>query len=165
MLLNNGDGTFAPPSCHAVGDTPRYVAVGDLNGDALLDLAVVVTTDHSVSVLLNNGDGTYAPATQYRVGEGPHSIAVGDLNGDGRLDLATPNLGDYNVSVLMNAGDGMFAPAAHYDVVSATAIAVGDMDGDGPTRSGDRRRRGLGAAQRRRWNIRPDAALRRTRQC
>jgi hypothetical protein len=54
-LLGNGDGTFAPHVDSATGGiVPVFVAVGDFNGDAQLDLAVANTNSNSVSVLVNN---------------------------------------------------------------------------------------------------------------
>ena len=71
---------------------PASVAIGDLDGDLDLDLAVAnqgVSDD--VSVLLNNGDGTFAADVTYGVGDEPLSVAIGDLDGDLDLDLAVAN--------------------------------------------------------------------------
>lgn len=38
VLLGNGDGTFQAPLTATVGVNPRYVAVGDFNGDRVQDL-------------------------------------------------------------------------------------------------------------------------------
>src|SRR5438270_881649 len=45
--------TFATQETFAVGDDPRSVATGDVNGDGEPDLAVANTQDGTVSVLLN----------------------------------------------------------------------------------------------------------------
>ncbi len=71
-----------------VGRSPSSVAVGDLDGDGDLDLAVANQRDDSVSILLNLGDGTFADDVFYWAGDGPWSVAVGDLDGDRDLDLA-----------------------------------------------------------------------------
>jgi len=107
------------------------VAVGDLDGDNILDLAVANEGDHDVSVLLGYGDGTFQGAVQYAGGTRCISVAVGDLNGDNDPDLAVANEGSANVSVLLGYGDGTFEPAANYSAgPSPSSVAVGDLNGD-----------------------------------
>src|SRR5437899_3381868 len=80
-----------------VGTNPRSVAVGDVNGDGRLDLAVTNASSYdvpgTVSVLLGNGDGTFQSALSFAAGGDAGSVAVGDINGDGRHDLAVANVG------------------------------------------------------------------------
>jgi hypothetical protein len=117
------------------------VAVGDFNGDGILDLAVAnnglpTYTNGSVSVLLGKGDGTFLPAVTYDAGIDPTAVAVGDFNGDGIPDLAVANSNypypNGTVSVLLGKGDGTFLPAQSFPVGSVPAsVAVGDFNGDG----------------------------------
>ncbi len=62
VFLNQGDGTFAPPTNYYVGDAmPGYaisLAVGELNGDGVTDIAVTTAADFApygvaVNVLLS----------------------------------------------------------------------------------------------------------------
>ena len=132
VLLNNGDGTFAPKEDYDTSKWPFSVAVGDFNSDGKPDLAVANSGAHKVSVLLNNGDGTFAPKVDYPVGLYPWSVAVGDFNGDGKPDLAVTDGGGANVSVLLNNGDGTFAPKEDYPAgLMPSSVAVGDFNGDG----------------------------------
>src|SRR5437870_2988509 len=103
---------FAPKADSATGISPRFVALGDLNGDGRLDLAVANVSSDSVSVLLGNGDGSFAAKVDYATAAGPYSVALGDLNGDGRLDLAVANVSSGSVIVLLGNGDGSFAAPA-----------------------------------------------------
>jgi FG-GAP-like repeat len=50
VLLGKGDGTFAPQTTYATGFTPFSVAVGDFNGDGILDLAVANDLLNTVGV-------------------------------------------------------------------------------------------------------------------
>ncbi len=110
VLLNQGGGTFSARMIYRVGSgsgsDAASVAVGDFNGDGMLDLAVANEFDGTVSVLLNQGGETFGPQTLYAVGSEitsePTSVAVGDFNGDGRPDLAIANGGDNTVVVLLN---------------------------------------------------------------
>ena len=89
---------------YPAGERPSSVAIGDLDGDGDLDLAVANWYSDNVSVLLGNGDGTFQSAVNYGAGEYPSSVAIGDLDGDGDLDLAVANTISNNVSVLINIG-------------------------------------------------------------
>jgi hypothetical protein len=113
--------------------TPVAVAVGDFNGDGLMDVVTANASANTVSVLLGHGDGTFVPHSDFAVEGAPIGIVVGDFNGDGKLDIATiSGFDNAVVSVLIGLGDGAFKP-----YISTTAgtqggsIAVGDFNGDG----------------------------------
>src|SRR5215831_7355392 len=83
VFLGNGDGSFGSQSTYTTGTNPDAVAMGDLNGDGRLDLAVANAGSNTVSVLLGNGTGGFSAATPYATGTNPDAVAIGDLNGDG----------------------------------------------------------------------------------
>jgi LPXTG-motif cell wall-anchored protein len=91
------------------GDSPRAVALGDVDADGHLDAVTVNQGTNDVSVLLGDGTGAFTLATSPYPTEGDasFSLAIGDMNRDGRIDLVTTNLFSNNVSVLLNP-----APAA-----------------------------------------------------
>jgi hypothetical protein len=146
VLLGNGDGNFTIlPSSSPTGTGPQEIALGDLNGDGNLDLAVVNSCatfeilnniGNNVSILLGNGDGTFAaaPGSPVPVGSCPHGIVPADFNGDGKLDLAVSNWRDDTVSILLGNGDGTFTPAPGSPVPVGSApmaMAAGDFNSDG----------------------------------
>jgi hypothetical protein len=123
---------------------PIAMITGDFNGDGKPDLAVAVqdyapnSLNHAL-VFLGNGDGTLQDPIAAAVPAGLNvaSLAAGDFNGDGKLDLAvvvnTLDGGAADeVLVFLGNGDGSFqAPKTYAVGVGASAIVVGDFNGDG----------------------------------
>jgi hypothetical protein len=123
---------FTAATNFGAGVRPRFVAVGDFNGDGRQDLAVANQLSANVSILLGNGNGTFGTATNFGAGSAPSSVAVGDFNGDGRQDLAVANQGSATVSILLGNGDGTFGTATNFGVgFIPFSVAVGDFNGDG----------------------------------
>lgn len=135
LLTIAGDGAavlFNTPVHYAVGVDSRDVAVGDLNGDGWIDLAVANETPGTVSVLLNDCDGTFGPASLYTVGVAPLAIEIARMDGDIYPDIVTSNSSSNDVSVLLNDGDGTFGAPADYPVgLMPAGIIAEDLNGDG----------------------------------
>lgn len=51
-----------------VGTGPNSIAMGDFNGDGIIDLAVLNEADNTVSILLGESSGTFAPQVTYATG-------------------------------------------------------------------------------------------------
>ena len=134
ILLGLGDGTFAPQVTVRLpgGSTPEGLALADLNGDRVADLAVLDGSHDSVAVFPGRGDGLFGGETDFAVGSLPVFLAVGDVSGDGHPDLAVANVDDGTVSVLVGRGDGTFEPQLLLRAGSEPLpVAMADLDGDG----------------------------------
>jgi len=136
LFLGNGNGTFRPALNFPGVDAPSAIAVGFLNGDGFLDLAVVSRSASSISVLLGNGDGTFRAPSSFNTGapvrfSEKRSVALGDLNRDGSLDVVATNASAGSISVLLGNGDGTFRAPLLFDTGrDPVSVAVGDFNGD-----------------------------------
>lgn len=131
MLLTNG-GTFASKTDYVTASAPSSVAMGDMNGDGKLDLAVANSSSTSVSVFMNSGTGNFLAKVDYTTGSSPIALAMGDLSGDGRPDIAVANATSNTVSVFISSGTGNLA--AKVDYTTATdpqGVAIADFNSDG----------------------------------
>ncbi len=99
--MGNGDGTFKTGVSYTVGDNPRSLALGDLDGDGDLDL-ILADYSRAVTILLGNGDGSFTAGSVNIAGITVSAIAVGDLDGDGDIDITTGNRYADGVAVLIN---------------------------------------------------------------
>lgn len=129
VLLGNGDGTFRPRTDFGRSGS-RGVAIADLNGDAIPDLAVANVNDFA-STYLGRGDGTFSRYGDYPTGYSPQSIVVADLNADSRLDLVTANALSNSVSILLGNGDGSFRSRLDCETgAEPWCVACADLNGD-----------------------------------
>jgi hypothetical protein len=124
------------------GVRPTSVAVGDVDRDGKLDLAVANLVSNTVSVLLNTTapgatTSSFSGKQDFATNFIPTSITVGELNGDGMLDLAVANSNSDNVSVLLNtavpgSGAPSFAIKQDFDTGNRpVSVIKGDLNGDG----------------------------------
>jgi hypothetical protein len=136
ILLNNGNGTFAPHEDLPTGGTGTYyIATCDLDGDLDDDVMVSNMTGQTITSFRNQGDGTLVKIGTYSVGTlvFPWGITCSDVNGDGHLDAVTANGGDNTISVLRNDGAGHFdgsLPAVFEGPGQPFGITCCDLDGD-----------------------------------
>lgn len=66
----------------------------------------------------------------YDAGSGPWSVVSADFNRDGNVDLAVSDLVTSEVKVLLGNGKGGFRFGGKFSVPGASAMAVGDFNGD-----------------------------------
>lgn len=131
VLMGRGDGTFSPASHYDAGRNPESVAIADLDGDGILDLAVANAGSDDLTLFHGHGDGTFAESARLPVGDLPIGVAAGDLNADDIPDIAVVNLASSDLSVLMGLGDGTFTNEVRFGTGTGSYfVAQGYVDGD-----------------------------------
>lgn len=141
VLLSTGNREvqFRALSPTQVPDSPGDMALGDVNGDRNLDLAIDSHDSYGVILLLGDGKGglTLAPNSPVvmKDGQHPHTHGLGlaDMNGDRKLDIITANNADNDVSIAFGDGRGGFTRASTTFAVgpSPYPFAIGDVNNDG----------------------------------
>jgi len=120
ILTRNATGFNLPTTVDpdGPGGNNGRIALADLDGDGILDLAVPNSTGaqaDKVSILIGRGDATFATISHEPVGSLPRQVAAGDLNGDGNTDLISSTPGTFDVSVLLaNAPTVTITPAVAF---------------------------------------------------
>ena len=130
-----------PAAAAAVPESASELALGDVNGDGNLDLALASHESYRVVLLLGDGRGRFrlAPNSPIVMKDGrqphTHGLAIADVNGDGKADLVTVNSNDDNdVAVALGNGQGGFSRAVGLPFAVGPGpypLALGDLDGDG----------------------------------
>ncbi|HEY0319547.1 MAG TPA: VCBS repeat-containing protein [Pyrinomonadaceae bacterium] len=144
ILLGDGRGGFkstagAPFPC---GDSPFNFAIGDVNGDGKLDLAIVnspsSTSDRrgkdGLSVLLGDGKGGFSlmAGSPFTTGKIPNLVAIGDVNGDRVNDIAVSSPDGNNITLFLMSSKGMVASSSTIALSGKPkGLAIRDLNGDG----------------------------------
>ncbi len=135
-------------ACGAVGppvtvDTPNSIAIADLNGDGVPDLAVATTADTgavdnagfaNVILGVKSPAGTFDSGVQYATtGFNPSGIVAADLMSSGHIDLVVSNSGSGSISFYMHGTTpGTYQPAVN--IVTGgqpNQVVAGDLTGSG----------------------------------
>jgi hypothetical protein len=110
----------------------QSVALGDFNGDGIMDFAVADFLSDNILVMLGDGEGHLRLAATLPSGSGPRSIVAGDFNHDGLMDLAVANFFSGDVTIFIGHGDGSFEdPQPIHLAPGLSSLAVADFDSDG----------------------------------
>jgi len=115
----------------------RNVAVADLNGDGLPDIAVANRYGNNAAaanyVCLNRGDGKFDADCVAFSRESATTITPADFNSYGFVDLAVPNRDGGQSYVYLNDGKANFTKRIPFGPPDATirVAAAADLTGSG----------------------------------
>ena len=131
-MLNNGDGSFAPPVQYPASGGSGRPITGDFDRDGRQDVAEIASEGFTISILRGNGDGSLQAPVDYPAEAGSSFLLTADFSNDKKLDLVTVQDSQNTVSLLLGNGDGSFQ--AHHEYASgyggSTAVAA-DLNDDG----------------------------------
>jgi len=141
VMCSNASGVLQPAKEIAITRSPFAVAIGDVNGDRNLDLAVahrwggVDPRLDGLTLLLGGGDCGFRPTPEspLKPGASPTDVAIGDYNGDGIGDIATANMGSNDATLYLGSRSGLRPASGSPRPVGRgpIAIALADLNSDG----------------------------------
>jgi hypothetical protein len=104
VLLGDGTGAFKlmTGSPLATGEIPNRVAIGDVNGDGIGDIAVSSPDGNRITLFLMRNKSGVASSTTIPVGRKPKGLAIHDLNADGKADIVITNNDANTVTVMLS---------------------------------------------------------------
>jgi len=143
VLLGAGEGKFqeAKGSPFLAGDAPFGLAIGDVNGDNNLDLAIVnsptITAESKgndgLTILTGDGSGKFSAlkGSPFKTGKSPSRVAIGDISGNGINDIAVTNYNDKSISIFYMDKSGVVESKIIKVGSRPDGIAINDMNRDG----------------------------------
>jgi adhesin/invasin len=143
VLMNkaDGSGTFNAAQSYPVGRLPYQVAIGDLNGDGIPDLAVTNYGDNTVSILYGKTGGGFTGGQTLATCANPYGVAIGDTRHTGQNDIAVTCFHTAQLEVFLNnsmmpfmpppAQASFQSPEIYSTDVYPTSLVMADFNRDG----------------------------------
>jgi len=131
VYLGDGARGFAPRAKFDVGRWAQDVAVGDLDGDGIPDLAVACNDYLStLTVLKGLGGGQWGDRQDWVLGSNATGVAIADVTRDGKPDVVLASYSSSTVHVLPGNADGTYGAPLSLPALHPNDVTVGDIAGD-----------------------------------
>ncbi|CAF5000460.1 unnamed protein product [Rotaria sp. Silwood1] len=135
VLVGYGNGSFENQMMFSTGANshPISIAIGDFNGDRVVDIAVANHGTKHVDMMLGNENGEFAMQTSYEIGfdSPPIVMAAGDFNNDKQSEIVIANGGSNHLDIFVAYNHGSFEDQKRYSVGSyPRSVVVGDFNND-----------------------------------
>lgn len=132
VFLGDGERGFAARAPYTVGRWPQEVAVGDLTGDGLPELAVACNDGPpaTLTVLQNLGGAQWGNRQDFTLGSNATGVAIGDVTRDGKPDVVLCASYTNSVHVLPGNANGTYGSQFSFEAISVIDVAIADVAGD-----------------------------------
>lgn len=144
VFEGRSDRHLGPAVTSSAGKHPAFLATGDLDHDAIDDIAVadfgvvdsftLASVEEGAVLPLRGGTGGSFTPFGAPVAVGNFVVVrIGDMNEDGHADIVAGAFAPPTVSILLGRGDGTFATSftRSYEGRTFLAAALGDFNADG----------------------------------
>ena len=125
---------FENVQVYPLGRKLRRPAVGDLDEDGTLDIAVADESARGVWVLPGRGDGSFTTALFVPFAGRPSAVAIGDFDAAAGADLVIADRRAGTLAIVLNSGDRQMHFRRGPEFAAGPGVeqvAVADLDGDG----------------------------------
>ncbi len=126
---NSGTGAFTVIDSDNMIDGPTDLALGDVDADGDIDVAMV-NGNFELVIHKNDGTGNFPGGATYGTSSNALDVQLADLDNDGDLDAIIGEQG--NDQHFVNDGTGIFSVSSNNGQnVKTPSTAIGDIDADG----------------------------------